>query len=135
MRYYHTGARLFSFRRCARSISYGMFALSGFVSLFSVSPIVDNATTELVCVVWAFCLGIGGLSAFISVVSDYWFFEYAGLPLIISSFLVLSISAFISFDTGGPVFLSSGFIAAGIATHLFYRLWELNESIHHSKQV
>lgn len=135
MRYYHTGARLLSFRRGARSISYLMFALAGFISLFTVSPIIDGATSPTIGVIWAFCLGVGGLSGLVSVVTDYWFYEYVGLPLMIASFVVLGLAAFTSYSDGGPVFLSSGFIASGIATHLFYRLWELNDSIHHSKQV
>ena len=135
MRYFHTGERFLTFRRGARSLSYAMFSLAGWISLFTVSPIIDDATTHVVGVIWAFCLGLGGLSAFISVVVDNWFFEYAGLPLIMATFLVLAIAAYTSWDTGGAVYLSSAFIATGVATHLFYRLWELHESIRHSKDV
>lgn len=81
-------------RRVTRVLGYGLMAAGGMAAIAWPAPSVRSAITGSVLLyMWAGFLAGGGLFCTIGSALDRWIGEYAGLPLLVVTFLIFGLSA------------------------------------------
>lgn len=113
--------------RKVRAVMYLLLVLAGLAAILSPSSLVQSQVGGAIVFVWSSALVISASLALYGALTDKWFGEYTGLPLLAASLSLYGFSALISAGGHLSALLAYGLVVIAFSVGLLARWLDVRD--------